>query len=173
MSDHNQLTAALREARLAEAAQLDSILALRDARALRLETLRVDLVEQLKNQPQAQALFDLTLLPGDVPKLWIDLISSVVMEPDPSTYRLVQDHENRRTVLFETRDLKQMVQFATKYMAHRMVAREKIEIGAGTQAGESAKGYSVAELVYVWATGCAFGVLALLIAAIILGKLRF
>ena len=173
MSDHDQLTTALRQARLAEAAQLDSILALRDARAMRLDALRAELAGQLANQPQAQALFDLTVLPGEVPKLWIDLISSVVMEPDPSTYRLVQDHESRRTIMFETRNLKQMIQFATKYMAHRMVTREKVATGVEFRSSELPRGYSTLELLYVWVTGCAFGVLGLLIAAILLGKLSF
>ena len=173
MSDQNQLTDALRKARLAQAAQLDSILALRDARAIRLETIRAELSVQLKADPNACALFDLILLPGEAPKLWIDLISSIVMEPDPATYRLVQDHESRRTVLFESRDLDEMVQFAVKYMAHRLVTHEKIASEAGMRLIDSPKGYSAWELVYVWITGCTFGVLGLLIAAILLGKLNF
>jgi hypothetical protein len=173
MADHDRLTAALKDARLAEAAQLESILGLRDAKSLRLEALRAAMMPRLAGHPEARALFELNVQPGANPRLWIDLVSSVVMEPDPRTYRLVQDRDGQRETLFETTDINQMVPFVTRYLAHRMVAHEKA--AAGISAGLSGKvnGYSLGALVYVWLTGCAFGVLALLVAAMLLGKLHF
>ncbi len=170
MSDQSQMMKALREARLAEASQLDSILALQDARALRLDALRAELVPQLANNAAARAMFDLNVQTGATPRLWIDLVSFVVMEPDSRTYRLVQDHEDRRSTLFETRDLQHMVQFATKYLAHRIIAREKAALGITAMPMGSGKVHTRMDLVYVWVTGCVFGVLAMLVCAMLLGR---
>jgi hypothetical protein len=91
MTERDYFGVALKKARVAEAAQLEAALNIRDARALRLESLRDAVQERLGANVQARAFFDLTVQPGVRPKLWIDLISSVVMEPDPRSYRLVQD----------------------------------------------------------------------------------
>jgi hypothetical protein len=173
MADHDRLTAALKDARLAEAAQLESILGLRDAKSLRLEALRAALMPSLANHPDVRALFDLQVQPGAYPRLWIDLVSSVVMEPDPRTYRLVQDRDAQRETLFETSDFNQMVAFVTRYLAHRMVAHDKAVAGISTTEPSKMGDYSLGALIYVWATGCAFGVLGLLVLAILLGKLHF
>lgn len=173
MADHNQLTQALKDARLTEAAQLDAVLNLRDAKALRLEVLRTTVLPTLADHPEARRLFDLNVQPGAQPRLWLDLISSVVMEPDPRTYRLVQDHDGARDTVFETSKLEQMAEFTTRYLAHRMVAHDRTATRNAGAVGGKADGYSLAALVYVWVTGCAFGVLGLLAIAISLGKLHF
>jgi hypothetical protein len=53
------------------------------------------------------------------------------------------------------------------------VIHDKTAAGLSRSITDSLKGYSLAALVYVWVTGCAFGVLGLLIAAILLGMLHF
>lgn len=173
MSEHDRLTVALREARLAEAAQLESVLGLRDAKSLRLETLRSSLLPKLAGHPEAIKLFDLNVQPGANPRLWIDLVSSVVMEPDPRTFRLVQDHDGQRETLFESMDLSETVGFVTRYLAHRIVIHDRVVAGISSSYKDSRGGYSLASLIYVWITGCAFGVLGLLAIAILLGKLHF
>ena len=173
MAEHDRLTAALREARLAEAAQLESVLNLRDAKSLRLAALREALVPHLKNHPEALQLFDLNVQPGANPRLWIDLVSSVVMDPDPRTYRLMQDSDGRRESLFESANLSETVNYVTRYLAHRIVIHDKAAAGLTRSPLDQRSGYSLAEMIYVWSTGCAFGILALLIGAILLGKLHF
>lgn len=173
MSEHDRLTGALRDARLAESAQLESVLNLRDAKSLRLETLRTSLLPLLSGHSDALKLFDLNVQPGANPRLWVDLVSSVVMEPDPRTYRLVQDHDGQRETLFESGDLDETVDFMTRYLAHRLVVHDRSVAGISNPYKDSRGGYSLASLVYVWITGCAFGVLGLLVAAILLGKLHF
>jgi hypothetical protein len=173
MADQDRLTAALKDARLAEAAQLDSIMGLRDAKSLRLEALREAVEPALVGHPEARALFDLNVQPGAYPRLWIDLVSSVVMEPDPRTYRLVRDRDHQRETLFETSDIEQMAPFVTRYLAHRLIAHEKTSSGISDARLPVVNGYSLGALIYVWTTGCAFGALGLLTVAMLLGKLHF
>jgi hypothetical protein len=173
MAVEQELTKALREARLASAAKLDATLGLSDARALRLDALRAELAPIVAASAEAKALFDLNVQAGEVPKLWLDLISSVVMEPNPRTYRLMQDQENRRETLFESTHINEMSAHIVKYLAHRIVAHEKMTRGLSPAPDDTKKAYSLVDLVYVWITGAAFGVLGLMIAAMLLGKLSF
>lgn len=168
-----ELIKALREARLASAAKLDATLGLSDARALRLDALRAELAPMVAANADAKALFDLNIQAGEAPKLWLDLISSVVMEPDPRTYRLVQDQDNRRETLFESTRINEMSAHIVKYLAHRIVAHEKMARGLSPMNDKIQKAYSTVDLVYVWITGAAFGVLGLMIVAMLLGKLNF
>lgn len=173
MANYDRLTVALREARLAEAAKLESTMDLRDAKSLRLEALRAAVVPQLLGHPQALDLFDLNVQPGANPRLWIDLVSSVMMEPDPRTYRVMQDRDGQRETLFESRDLHETQVFLTRYLAHRLVIHDKSSLSLSRSIRDSDRGYSLPALIYVWVTGCAFGILALLVSAILLGKLHF
>lgn len=84
------LNGALRQARLAEAAHFEAVLDIRDAQTLRLQVLKDDLAPAVLANVEAASFIDLALVPGDPPRLWVDLITSVVMAPDPRTYRLVQ-----------------------------------------------------------------------------------
>ncbi len=77
------LRSELRAARLAEAAHFEAALHLRDAKSIRLQLLKDDLMPSVAASPLARDLFDLALIPGEPPRLWIDLITHVEMEPDP------------------------------------------------------------------------------------------
>ena len=173
MADQRELTTALREARLAAASKLDATLDLADARALRLDALRAELLPIVEGHADAQALFNLNVQPGATPKLWLDLISSVVMEPDPRTYRLVQDQDSRREKLFESSDLKEMSAYVVKYLAHRMIAHEKMARRLVPLPERPIRSYSLFDLVYVWVTGAIVGILGLLTVAILMGKVSF
>ena len=173
MVEHLEFGKALREARLASAAKLDAVLGVADARALRLDALRAELAPIFDTNSDAKALFALNVQAGETPKLWLDLISSVVMEPDPRTYRLIQDQDNRRETLFETDDIMAMSACIVKYLAHRLVAHEKMARGVSPLPGKFQKSYSAIDLIYVWITGAALGVLGLMIVGMLLGKLSF
>lgn len=169
-SERDALAEALREARLAEAAHFEAALELRDSKSLRLQLLQDDLLPAVRSSTEARELFDLTLVPGDPPKLWVDLVSYVIMEPDHRTYRFVQDRQDGREILFESSGREQTVAAVRRHMAHRLVARER-QAAALPQA-MSQLGYSTASLILAWASGFAFGALALLFAAIYFGVLR-
>jgi hypothetical protein len=165
------LSGALRKARLAEAAHVEAVLNLRDSKALRLQLLKDDLLPIVNSNPDASKLVELVLIPGDPPRLWIDLITQVVMEPDHRTYRLLQDSRLGRETLFETADRAEMLERVKTHLAHRLIARER-EFPVATPARDSTAGYSGAALIFAWTTGFAVGALALLMAAILLEKLK-
>ncbi len=173
MADQNDFGIALRQARVAEAAQLEAVMNIRDARALRLESLRDAVKAKLGSNEQALAMFDLVVQPGAKPKLWVDLISSVVMEPDPRSFRLIQDREKNTETVFETTVEAEMVDFLTRYLAHRLVLHDKLVASVPTAEVKPNSVYSLADMIYVWATGCLFGVMTLLTLAMYLGKLHF
>lgn len=171
IQDRDGLAEALREARLAEAAHFEAALDLRDSKSLRLQILKDELVPTVQASPQAREMFDLTLLPGEPPKLWVDLTSYVVMEPDHRTYRFLQDRQDRREILFESTDREQSAAAIRRHMAHRLVARERQV--SGLPQGQAQAGYSSAALILAWASGFAFGALALVAAAIYSGILKY
>jgi hypothetical protein len=109
-SSSTDLKQAMRQAHAAEAAHFEAVLAIRDAQTLRLQALKDDLLPVLAADPRARSLFDVVLMPGEPPRLWIDLVSSVAMEPNPQTYRLTQDRAGGRDLLFETADRSEMVE---------------------------------------------------------------
>ena len=168
--DRDGLAEALREARLAEAAHFEAALDLRDSKTLRLQILKDELLPTVQTSPEAQELFDLTLLPGDSPKLWVDLTSYVVMEPDHRTYRVLQDRQDSRDILFEGMDREQAAAAVRRHMAHRLVARER---QAAAMPPLSRQGYSSATLILAWVSGFAFGALALVAGALYIGLLKY
>ena len=168
--DRDGLADALREARLAEAAHFEAALDLRDSKTLRLQILKDDLLPSLQSSADAKQIFDLTLLPGDPPKLWVDLTSYVVMEPDHRTYRVLQDRQDSRDILFEGIDREQAAAAVRRHMAHRLVARERQSAIAPPVPG---LGYGSATLILAWVSGFAFGALALVAAALYAGLLKY
>ena len=172
MLERNALTTALREARLAQAARFDAMARVHDARTLRLEALRDSVLPELSGSHHLGDLFEINIQDGEMPRLWIDLISLVVMEPDPKSYRLLQATENGRETLFETRDSEQMKRFLVRHIAHRAVAQERAVAGKPQADATRQRGYSVGELIYVWVTGVLFGVLGLAAYALVNGIIK-
>jgi hypothetical protein len=172
VAEHDDLSGALRKARLAEAAHFEAVLGIRDSKSLRLQALKDDLTPVVSATPEAAKIFDLALVPGESPRLWVDLISSVVMEPDYRTYRLLQDNQSGRETLHETENRYEMLDFLKSYMAHRMIVRER-QVASATPPQPRLAGYSTGAIIYAWLSGFMLGLLALLVAAISLGKLKF
>ncbi len=167
------LDQALKDARLLQAAQLEAMVNVRDARVLRLEALRDSLAPELRQREELGDLFELNVQDGDRPKLWLDLISVVEMEPDPGTYRLMQDRNSHREILFETKDAAEIHQRVIQHVAHRVVERERRAAGFAPKKLNETRRYSVGEMVFVWFSGFAFGLLILLAYALATGELRF
>ena len=107
MTKLNALTTALIEARLAQAAQFDAVSRVHDASTLRLEALRDTLMPELRNAAHLRELIEINLQDGERPRLWIDLISHVEMQPDPKSYRMIQSSERGHETIFEGRTLPQ------------------------------------------------------------------
>lgn len=164
------LNGALRQARLAEAAHFEAVLDIRDAQTLRLQVLKDELAPAILANTEAASFVDLALVPGDPPRLWIDLITSVIMAPDPRTYRLVQDGPGGRQTLLETADRVEMVDRVKQHIAHRLIAREREKTGVKAQSPKLL-GYSTGALVLAWLSGFSIGVLGLFIAGILISRL--
>lgn len=154
LDEQGELGPALRKARLAEAAHYDATLGLRDAKAIRLQILKDELDVIVKSSLEARAMFDLALLPGNTPRLWVDLITSVVMEPDPRTYRLVQDSQGGRDILLETVDRAELVERLKHLMAHRIVARNR-QLASSPETPVARRTYSLGSLVLSFLAGLA------------------
>src|SRR5947209_5006239 len=157
-SASRDLADALRQARLKEAAHFEAALDIRDAETLRLQVLKDELAPIVASRREAEDFFDLALVPGDPPRLWLDFITSVVMAPDPRTFRLIEDSQAGRETLLETQDRAQMVERIRQHMAHRLIARARRMTRPW---GEAPKrpGYSAGALVLSWLSGFTLGVL--------------
>ena len=138
----------LRRARDAEAAHFEAIAAFNDAKSLRLRALKDEF---------ATAAFELALTPGETPRLWIDLVTSIVMEPDPKTYRVVQDGQN----VFETANRAEIVAWVRRFAAHGMIARSRQAAGLRLRR-HAGGGYSAVSLILAGASGFSIGAMVLL-----------
>lgn len=163
----NGLREALREARVAEAMHREAALAFRDSKTLRLQVLKLEIDAAVASSPEAARYFDVALSPSDPPKLWIDAISFVEMEPDHRTYRLVQDTSGGRETLSETTDGAAMLDDVKRLMAHRIISRAR-QISGTPVASSLSPGYSSSAIILAWLAGVALGVMALLAAGIYL-----
>ena len=121
----NVLKQAVREARIEAAERSAVVVDLRDAEQARLELLNEALDPVFKDIPAGVELFDRGVSKGDVSRLWVDVIAHVEMGRDKRQYRFVQDTRYGRAVLAESYEVPEMVQAVTRYVARRLVERER------------------------------------------------
>ena len=119
------LKEAVREARIEAAERSAVVVDLRDAAVARLELLNDALNPVFAEIPREVDLFDRGVSRGDVPRLWIDVIAHVEMGADKRQYRFVQDTRYGRAVLAENYELAAIVDAVTRYVARRLVERER------------------------------------------------
>src|ERR1035441_10056117 len=131
----NVLKDAVREARIEAAERSGVVVDLRDAELARLELLNDALDPLFKEIPEGVELFDRGVSRGDVPRLWIDVIAHIEMGRDKRQYRFVQDTRYGRAVLAETYEIPEMAQAVTRYVARRLVERERA-LGADAPFGQ-------------------------------------
>jgi hypothetical protein len=121
----NPLKDAVREARIEVAERSGVVVDLRDAELARLELLNEALDPLFADIPVYVDLFDRGVSHGDVPRLWIDVIAHVEMGRDKRQYRFVQDTRYGRAVLAESHEIADIVKAVTRYVARRLVERER------------------------------------------------
>ena len=120
-----RLRDALRQARIEAVERTGIVVDLRDAEAARLELLN-DALDPLSAEiPDEVDLFDRGVSRGDTPRLWIDPVAHVHMSRDKRTYRFVQDSRYGRQVVAESPEIPDLVEAITKYVARRMLERER------------------------------------------------
>jgi hypothetical protein len=121
-----RLKEAMRQARIELAERTAVIVDLRNAEIARLELLNEALDPVFAEMPPDVELFDRGVVPGDPPRLWVDMIAHVVMARDKRTYRFVQDTRYGRRVLAESSEIGELVAAVTRYVARRLVERERV-----------------------------------------------
>jgi hypothetical protein len=119
------LKEALRKARIDQAERSAVIVDLHDAEVARLEVLNEALDPVFEEVPKEIELFDRGISRGETPRLWIDAITHVVMGRDKRMYRFLQDTRYGRKVLAESVNVAEIVDAVTKYLAQRMIERER------------------------------------------------
>jgi hypothetical protein len=127
-----RLKEALRKARVESAERSGIVVDLHDAEVARLELLNEAVAPLFGEIPAEVDLFDLGISRGETPKLWIDSVAHVAMGRDKRVYRLVQDTRYGRKVLAESVHIPEIVQAVTKYLAQRLVERERALADTGT-----------------------------------------
>jgi hypothetical protein len=163
----------VRRARLAHAAHFDALVEIRDAQTLRLATLQDVLRKKTAEEPQLKSLLPLQLETGFPPRLWLDNISYVIMEPDPRTYRLVRQAPEGHVTIAETRDISRMFREVRAYASHRLVETERDAAAASTDSNANGAARTTSQLLMIWLAGFTFGVLSLLLTGVMLGKVSF
>jgi len=126
-----RLKDALRKARVESAERSGIVVDLHDAEVARLELLHEAIEPLFAEVPAEVDLFDLGISRGEAPKLWIDAIAHVAMGRDKRVYRFVQDTRYGRKLLAESVHIPDIVQAVTKYLALRLVERDRALAGVG------------------------------------------
>src|SRR5258707_12032237 len=120
-----RLKDALRKARVDQAERTGVVVDLHDAEVARLELLNEALDSLFDEIPSEVDLFDRGISRGETPRLWIDGVAHVAMGRDKRIFRFLQGTRYGRKGLAETVNIPQMVDAATKYLAQRMIERER------------------------------------------------
>ncbi len=121
----SRLREAVRQARIESAERSAVIFELHDAELARLELLSEALDPLYAEIPRSFEQFERGITRGEPPRLWIDMVAHVAMGRDRRTYRFIQDTQNGPVVLIESTSADEVVQSVTKYVARRMVERER------------------------------------------------
>lgn len=104
----------------------DVVVDLREMQRARLELLAEELKPVFAQVPSEDDRFDFAISSGAQPRLWIDAVAHVAMGRDRRSYRFVRDTRLGRVVLAETLDMKAVAERVTRYVAERIVERERV-----------------------------------------------
>jgi hypothetical protein len=123
------LSHAVRDVKNALADREDIVVDMRDAHRMRLELLAAELAPVFEDVPADMDSFDFAVSSGLQPRLWIDAVSHVSMGRDRRTYRFLKDTRIGRVVLAESSDMKPVADQVTRYIAERIVERQRMMEG--------------------------------------------
>jgi hypothetical protein len=129
-----RLADAVRDVKNALADRDDVVVDLREAHRMRLELLAAELAPVFADVPADMDSFDFALSSGLQPRLWIDAVSHVSMGRDRRTYRFLKDTRIGRVVLAESTEMKPIADQVTRYVAERIVERQRMLEGGAEPA---------------------------------------
>jgi hypothetical protein len=166
------LREALRDARIEAPERTGVVVDLRDAEIVRLELVNDELDPVFSELPPGIELFDRGISRGDIPRLWIDAIAHVEMGRDKRMYRFVQDSRFGRQVLAESLSSREIVDAVTRYIARRLIERERALAGEeSTAARIPARLPGRGGILRAFLLGSVLGIAALMMAAWIAASL--
>jgi hypothetical protein len=166
------LREAIRKARLEEAQRLDLSADKRDGEIARLELLNAELEAIFGELPSHDDRFSLVLVPSRPARLWIDLFTYAAIDDASGAYLFVRNSENGRRTLFSSSSVTEMADRITRYIAHEIVRRERLEEALleparpGRTGGEpSAFNRGIGVIVAAFAIGLITGAVGIFVAA--------
>jgi hypothetical protein len=127
--NERRLTDIVREVKIAAAERSDVVVDMRDADRARLELLADELRPVVEDVDPEDDRFDFGISTGQQPRFWIDAVAHVHMGPDRRIYRVVRDTRLGRTVLAETVEVKAAADAVARYVAERVIERERVLSG--------------------------------------------
>ena len=123
------LREAIRKARLEEAERLDLAADHRDGEIARLDLLKAELESVFGELPPHDDRFNLVLVPSRPARLWIDLFTYAAIDDASGAYLFIRNSENGRRTLFSSNNVADIADRITRYMAHEIVRRERLDGG--------------------------------------------
>lgn len=124
-----KLSDAIRDVKNAFADRDDVVVEMREAHRMRLDLLATELAPVFADVPLDIDSFDFAVSSGLQPRLWIDAVSHVAMGRDRRTYRFLRDTRVGRVVLAETTEMKVVADAVMRYVAERVVERQRMMEG--------------------------------------------
>lgn len=125
----HRLANAIRDVKNAVADREDVVVELREASRMRLDLLAQELAPVFADVPTDIDIFDFAVSSGLQPRLWIDAVAHVGLGRDRRTYRFLKDTRIGRVVLAESTDIKPVADQVTRYIAERIVERQRLMDG--------------------------------------------
>ena len=168
-SQGKRLHDALVTARDHQAARFDAIEEVHALEAARLRALAEDLEPVFDEIPSSDTLFVCAVVPGDPPRLWIDMISYVVVGADGRTFKFVMNARAGRQTLAESAEIPEISGHVVNYIAHRLIDLERAGAVPPADGHGAATGrYSSATVALALGCGFAVGALALFAVTVML-----
>jgi hypothetical protein len=121
-----KLADAVREVKNWMADRDDVVVEMREASRMRLELLAQELEPVFDETPRDLEQFDFAISSGLQPRLWIDATAHVAMGRDRRVYRFVRDTRLGRVVLAESAEMKTVAARVIRYVAERLVERQRM-----------------------------------------------
>lgn len=140
-----KLADAVREVKNWIADRDDVVVEMREASRMRLELLAQELQPVFDETPKDLEQFDFTISSGLQPRLWIDATAHVAMGRDRRVYRFVRDTRLGRVVLAESAEMKTVAARVIRYVAERLIERQRMLEGDAHPATRGVTVSSVAE----------------------------
>lgn len=156
-----RLSDAIRDAKNIAADRDDVVVDMREASRIRLEILAAELEDVFAEVPAEDSMFDFAISSGLQPRLWIDAVAHVAMGRDKRSYRFVRDSRAGRVVLAETHDVNQAAEAVTRYIAERVVERERLLDGNVEPLMKAEPGTAAEDAGQTASTGSSIGALLL------------